>query len=1027
MSVPRRPPSAPASQRVADHLRAAILGGEIAPGRAGPPGGGRPAAGGEPAAGARGAAHARGRGADRARGQQGRPGAAAAPARGRRHLPDARAARAAGAGREPAAAHRRARSTSSSELQERDRGRRRHRPVPRAGPGVPPRHLRRLPRSSSCRRRSSGCGTPPSTTGGRSCSSPGRGRTWVVNAEHRLLLDASGAGTRSTPGATWPATSAAPASSCHHPASGGLRSGGAARAGATSAGSRLRCPSGGASVEVEAGPDTPLLYVLRNELGLMGARFGCGLGLCGACFVHSTAPWWPPATLHCGRRGQGRRHRRGPGARRRAAPGAAGDAGRAGRPVRVLRDRVIMTGRGAAGALAAPRRGEVAEALERNLCRCGAQRRMVAPSGRGRWGRANRQACPRTPAHGWTRLTARRAAQGPGRQPACWPGGSGSCRRPDRRPGRQGRARPGHPHRAGPAGRRRARTPTSPTSGCWAPTRPPGRTRADRRQPVDLDRGPALRAAARQRAGPVRDRGGRAGGSTRAPSPSTPDASAGRTGSTARTGSWPARWTWRCRPTPACRCGPGGASPAPTCRASTCRTRSPGGPGTSQDLRLPGQWFARVLRPPSPGGPAARASTRAWSATGSPVVRDGSFLAWPVRTRPRCCGRPSGCGPRRSWAESGHPAGRGRPGRLPAGRPARDDRGRRRRCQRRHRHRGRRCPARRWRRPTAGRSSRTPRSRRAARRALAAGRHGCRSGRTARASATWLRAIAGALGLDPATVHVRHVEGAGCYGHNAADDVAFDAVLVARAVPGTPVQVLWSRQDELSWAPFSSAMVADAAAQWTPPAGWPRGATTSRARATAPGPGTPASPGLLAATTLAQPAPYPAAADPPTRPTAAAAPATRVPRYDLPQPVRHRSPAARDADPHVGDALARRATSTSSRSSRSMDEVAAAAGADPLEFRLAHLSDERGPRVLRRPPRPPAGAARGPRAPATASASRATRAPAPSAPWSPRSRRRPRSACAGSTVAVDVGRVGEPGRRRATRSRAARCRRRAGR
>jgi nicotinate dehydrogenase subunit A len=36
---------------------------------------------------------------------------------------------------------------------------------------------------------------------------------------------------------------------------------------------------------VECDPDTPLLYVLRNELGLLGAKFGCGLGLCGACNV----------------------------------------------------------------------------------------------------------------------------------------------------------------------------------------------------------------------------------------------------------------------------------------------------------------------------------------------------------------------------------------------------------------------------------------------------------------------------------------------------------------------------------------------------------------------------------------------------------------------------------------------------------------------------------------------------------------------------------------------------------------------
>ena len=35
-----------------------------------------------------------------------------------------------------------------------------------------------------------------------------------------------------------------------------------------------------------AAPDTPLLYVLRNELGLRGPRFGCGLSQCGACTVH---------------------------------------------------------------------------------------------------------------------------------------------------------------------------------------------------------------------------------------------------------------------------------------------------------------------------------------------------------------------------------------------------------------------------------------------------------------------------------------------------------------------------------------------------------------------------------------------------------------------------------------------------------------------------------------------------------------------------------------------------------------------
>jgi len=41
----------------------------------------------------------------------------------------------------------------------------------------------------------------------------------------------------------------------------------------------------GGQHEVEADPDTPLLYVLRDDLGLNGAKFGCGLGQCGACTV----------------------------------------------------------------------------------------------------------------------------------------------------------------------------------------------------------------------------------------------------------------------------------------------------------------------------------------------------------------------------------------------------------------------------------------------------------------------------------------------------------------------------------------------------------------------------------------------------------------------------------------------------------------------------------------------------------------------------------------------------------------------
>ncbi|MCH8856813.1 MAG: 2Fe-2S iron-sulfur cluster binding domain-containing protein, partial [Proteobacteria bacterium] len=42
----------------------------------------------------------------------------------------------------------------------------------------------------------------------------------------------------------------------------------------------------GQSMTVEAGDDTPLLWVLRDHLGMTGTKFGCGLALCGACTVH---------------------------------------------------------------------------------------------------------------------------------------------------------------------------------------------------------------------------------------------------------------------------------------------------------------------------------------------------------------------------------------------------------------------------------------------------------------------------------------------------------------------------------------------------------------------------------------------------------------------------------------------------------------------------------------------------------------------------------------------------------------------
>jgi nicotinate dehydrogenase subunit B len=56
-------------------------------------------------------------------------------------------------------------------------------------------------------------------------------------------------------------------------------------------------------------------------------------------------------------------------------------------------------------------------------------------------------------------------------------------------------------------------------------------------------------------------------------------------------------------------------------------------------------------------------------------------------------------------------------------------------------------------------------------------------------------------------LRLHHRPGSGCYGHNGADDAAVDAALVARAMPGTPILLKWTRADEHAWEPYSPAMV----------------------------------------------------------------------------------------------------------------------------------------------------------------------------------------------------------------------------
>jgi nicotinate dehydrogenase subunit B len=204
-------------------------------------------------------------------------------------------------------------------------------------------------------------------------------------------------------------------------------------------------------------------------------------------------------------------------------------------------------------------------------------------------------------------------------------------------------------------------------------------------------------------------------------------------------------------------------------------------------------------------------------------------------------------------------------------------------------------------------------------------------------------AIATALGLDLATVVVEHVENAGCYGHNAADDAAFDAVLLARAVPGRPVLLRWTRPDELTWGPLSSAMTATVRARldrgriagWSYDV-WSQGHTAR--------PGYAGSPGLLAGAHLADPLVLPPPTDPPL---AGGGGTTRnaVPAYDVGprRVVGHRktdSPIRTSAMRALGAHLNVFAIESF------VDELALAAGVDPVAFRLDHLSDPRAIHVV---------------------------------------------------------------------------------
>ncbi|MGZ8211489.1 MAG: molybdopterin cofactor-binding domain-containing protein [Burkholderiales bacterium] len=204
--------------------------------------------------------------------------------------------------------------------------------------------------------------------------------------------------------------------------------------------------------------------------------------------------------------------------------------------------------------------------------------------------------------------------------------------------------------------------------------------------------------------------------------------------------------------------------------------------------------------------------------------------------------------------------------------------------------------------------------------------------------------LARTLGIPASNIVVRHAEGAGCYGHNGADDVALDAVLLAQAVNGTPVRVQWMREDEFAWEPFGPAMVVEVQASLDSDGRIVEWQEHIRGNRHITRPGRHANIGLLAAWHFDQGHEPPPAGDM-AMAMGGGSQRNAIPLYDFPnQRVVNHAVTAQPVRVSTLRALGAYANVFAIESF--MDELAAAAGADPVEFRLRHLRDARARAVI---------------------------------------------------------------------------------
>jgi CO/xanthine dehydrogenase Mo-binding subunit len=204
------------------------------------------------------------------------------------------------------------------------------------------------------------------------------------------------------------------------------------------------------------------------------------------------------------------------------------------------------------------------------------------------------------------------------------------------------------------------------------------------------------------------------------------------------------------------------------------------------------------------------------------------------------------------------------------------------------------------------------------------------------------KALAELLRLPPDKVRCIHAEGAGCYGHNGADDAAADAALAAMAIPGRPVRLQWMREQEHGWEPLGAAMVVEAQASLDTAgriADWRYDVWSPSHN------GRPAGAGGLLAGLEVEPA-FPPQVPRPIPMPEGGGDRNGVPIYQVPsgRVTSHfiaSSPVRVSALRSLGGYF--NVFSIESL----MDELARAGGLDPVAFRLAHLADPRAGDVVK--------------------------------------------------------------------------------